>query len=95
MTKQPMVKWRLLKDGNWGVFGPESVVKKGATVKVTKSSGDSSLETVGEIVGSFDKDGEKYVFATIMHLAYECIECGERLYTESQKRSGYCRPDCG
>lgn len=93
--KQPVCKWRKSKDGDWVVFGPADTVKAGATVTVTKNSGETSLEIISRVGKPFDVDGVPHVYGNIQQIADECIECGEPLYTATQKRSGYCRPDCG
>jgi len=98
MTKQANVRWKKLNSGDWGLVGPAELMKEGQAVTVTKASGETSEETVGQIVGRFRNDeGIPYAFATIARYEYtdECIECGERLYTAAQKRSGYCHPNCG
>ena len=95
-TKQPKCEWRKDKNSDaWKVFGPASVVKSGATVSVTKKSGECSLEQISGVGNPFDVEGVPHVYGSIVEQADECIECGEKLYSAAQKRSGYCRPDCG
>lgn len=99
-SPQATVNYAKLKSGEWGLRGPISVlepavVKNGHPaneVEVTLKNGGQKHEFVGSIVTKFD-DGN--CLASIYKMADECIECGEPLRTDAQKRSGYCRPDCG
>lgn len=99
-TQQPTVNYAKLQDGTWGLRGPlavlePAVVKEGRPAKeiiVTLKNGGQKQEFVGKILARFE-DGN--CVARIYQIADECIECGERLRTEAQKRSGYCSPNCG
>jgi hypothetical protein len=86
------IKYRKLRDGNWGVAGPASEVEADKTITVSKSDGSTKVEKVGKILaGPFD-DGN--VLATIVKSGSsggsgsrrssnggerrrECDECGD------------------
>lgn len=94
-TKQPKCTWRKNRDGEWVIFGPAETLRVGATVTVSKKNGEADLHTIQRVSRPFDVDGVPHVYAWPQQDADECIECGEPLRTAAQKRSGYCRPDCG
>jgi hypothetical protein len=84
--------------GNWVMVGPETELIPGQHVVVSKKDGSQTTEIAGALQkGSFIKEGVKMVFCTIYkkNEADECIECGEPLYSQEQKRSGYCHYGCG
>ena len=62
------VTYTKLRSGDWGVKGPSGTVREGATVTVTKKSGESRQETVGRVVwigdgvsiASIEQAGRRY-----------------------------------
>lgn len=48
------ITYTKLRNGNWGLRGPASAIRAGATVTVTKRSGETKRETVGSVFWSDD-----------------------------------------
>lgn len=95
-------QYRKLRDDSWGILGPVSLVKPGATVTVWKRDGSTKAETIAEIASRpFDVDGVKCVYATITTRGkprreqqgpeQRCAECGAPL----RGRGRQCRDSSG
>ncbi|MCK9378326.1 MAG: hypothetical protein M0P73_19585 [Syntrophobacterales bacterium] len=50
------ISYTKLKDGNWGLKGPMAELSRGS-VQVTKKSGETKAETVGQIIAGPFADG--------------------------------------
>lgn len=54
--------YRKTKTGKWAVMGPTSIVRPGATVTVTKKSGETKSETIDDVGRPFTVDGRQMVY---------------------------------
>ena|SRR5262245_41497281 len=61
VTAQPVVKFKKLRNGAWGVTGPDDILLPGWRVSVTKRNGAVTVVTVKRVLWS---DGDKAI-ATI------------------------------
>ena len=78
--------YRRTRQGEWVVQGPTSMVTPGATVTVTRRSGEERTETIDRVGRSLDRNGTEMVYGYIAqtgNLSYQpgaglvCEECGD------------------
>lgn len=48
------IRWKRLRNGAWGVTGPDTLVREGAIVSVEKRDGSTSTATVSRVLWSGD-----------------------------------------
>lgn len=104
-----MATWRKNRNGEWVVFGPASEVLEGASVTVTKRSGESKSVRIERVSKRFKVNGVDHVYGTPARRASSdrqssggnrCADCGRPLRGKGTLRydssgiPGYCCHQC-
>lgn len=50
MKTSTKVTYKKLRNGDWGIVGPENMIAQGAVVDVHKASGEVKTEVVGRVI---------------------------------------------
>lgn len=81
--------YRKTKSGQWAVMGPVNVIKTGATVTVTKKSGETKTETIASVGKPFSRAGVEMVYG------YPSERNSHSSHRSHRSQRNYGCPECG